>query len=897
MGGNVITQENDELTSGSRLGIYEILEPLGAGAMGQVYRARDSTLEREVAIKVLPRDLAANPERLGRFQREAKSLAALNNSNIAQIYAVDHIDDTHFLSLELVPGESLEDRLARGPLPLEDALRIGRDIAEGLEAAHEAGVVHRDLKPANVRVTAEGVAKLLDFGLAKPTEASLLGSDPESALTMDDGRLIGTPTYMAPEQVGGKPIDRRADIWAFGCVLYECLSGKRAFDADSLGSLFAAIATESVDVERLRAAPAPVRRLIERCLRKDPRQRLRDIGDARVVLEDVLAGRTGEQQTAPKTKRSPVNLLVGLLLTAVVGAAIGWAVAPRAAPVDDPRPHIRRYSIALPSPPRTLYLGTPSGLSPPLAISPNGQSVVFAARNPDGERRLYLRTAPDREVRPLEGTDGAASPFFAPDGKRVAFTRHGGVDLFQITLADGSVRPISHTAQTVRGVSWGENDMIVFALQDEGLFFTRSIGEERTRLTHLSEHERDHRWPQVLPGGKAVLFTAFMRGRFQPRILDLDSGEATPLPVQGSNATYLPSTDAKTTGFLVYLRGNELWAVRVDIASATTTGDPKRVVTGIQVSDLGNPNIAFSAAGVLVYEPARPPSPGKSLVWLDREGNQEPLHEGMGYEYPRLSPTEPKVVFANHTEMARHDIWTITFQDGLNRPTKITSGGNFVQPVWSSTGDALIFTSFARRNLWIMQPIGSEPRELLSRPSMQMPLEWSEDRVLFHEVAPGRGFDVLELNLETEEIREVIKTVASDQAAVLSPERKWIAYVSDETGRPKVYVRRYDPLGPKEAVSDGGGDEPVWSKDGRELFFRHGPALFVVRISEDGQPTGQPKKLFEGQFVDGFNDRANYDVTRDGKRFVMVDGGWGLTTGRLDIHLEFVQELERALPR
>ncbi|MHC4339704.1 MAG: protein kinase domain-containing protein [Planctomycetota bacterium] len=423
---------------GRTIAHYEITEKLGEGAMGEVYQATDTRLKRPVALKMLSHRFASDPDGVARLRREAEVLASLSHAHIGQIYGLEPANDSLVLVLELVEGPTLEDRLKRGPLPLERALRIAHQIAAALELAHERGIIHRDLKPANVKLTRERDVKVLDFGLAKGIRVS-----PNKTDLTADGAVIGTPAYMSPEQIEGRELDRRTDIWSFGCVLFEMLTGERAFAADSVGSLFARIATETVDLGRLADLPAPVRRLIERCVRKDPRTRLRDIGDARVELEDLLAGRADEPGPAagerPRRSRAGMFAMLALLIGGLAGGLLAAAFASE--PIGDPlRPS--RYSISLPPPPRTLLLDTRTGYAPPLAISPDGRKVVFAARDPKGGRRLYLHSADDGRLEPLWETEGAEFPFFSPDGKHVGYVFFGGEDLYRIALSDRSNQQI-----------------------------------------------------------------------------------------------------------------------------------------------------------------------------------------------------------------------------------------------------------------------------------------------------------------------------------------------------------------------------------------------------------------------------------------------------------------------
>lgn len=488
---------------------------------------------------------------------------------------------------------------------------------------------------------------------------------------------------------------------------------------------------------------------------------------------------------------------------------------------------------------------------------------------------------------------GAEAPFFSPDGRYLGFLGHGGDNIFRMLLADHSVRPLM-PSQTTRGASWGADDRIVYADAGSGLFRIAVSGGEPERLLATKEGESDYRWPQVLPDGRHVLFTASVRGLgLQARLLDLESGAVYPLDVLGVFARYV------TGGFLVYLRANVLWATRLDLDARRTVGDPVRVVDGVHVSDIGtNPHLAITDAGRLVYEPRRPPSPGRGLVWVDRAGEKTSIHDGMGYEFPRVSPDGRSILFANHKPDAKHDVCAFDLDRTL--VTQLTTDGDYIEPVWSPDGRSIVFSEFTHLKMFTMElSRGSAPRPLAHRLGWQYPLEWRfQDRLLLEEIRDGFGSDIVEYDVATGSAKPLLATTDGEEAGTVSPDGRWLAYVSDKSARREVYVRRYPELGREQRVSIDGGVEPAWSRDGRELFYRSGRSYYVVDVPESlGNPIGTPRKLFEGLFVEGFRGRANYDVSADGKKFVMVEGGWGLTANRLDVHLQFRQELEAALPR
>jgi serine/threonine-protein kinase len=869
---------------GESIAHYEVTDKLGEGAMGEVYRATDTRLNRGVAIKILSSRVAADPAIVSRLQREAEILASLSHAHIAQIYGIEQAGDSSLaLVLELVEGPTLADRLKSGPLPLALTLRVAHQMAAALESAHENGIIHRDLKPENVKLTSGGDVKVLDFGLAKGIEFDAT----KTGLTAD-GVVVGTPAYMSPEQVEGQELDRRTDIWSFGCVLYEMLAGCKAVPNKSLGSLFAAITVHDTDFEPLTDAPAQLRRMVRRCLRKDPRLRLRDIGDARVELEEMLAGWSEpvDQPKATAPRRGIALVAAALALGFAVGALLVKRDAPESA--EAPVAAVSRYSIAMRAGPTQLQLESPTSLAPPLAVSRDGRTVAFAAADGSGSRQLWVRAADAGNPVPVPGTEGLDWVCFAPDGKRVCITKNGGDTVRWVALASGTIAEIANTAG-VRGAAWGDDDRIVFAAFDQGLKQVAATGGKPEPLAKPAPNERDHRWPQMLPNGQDVLFTASMNdGRVEPRILTRATGEVTRIPVQGAAIGYLPG------GFLVYTRSHDLWAVRFDLAKRTIIGEPARVVAGIHTV-LGTPHVAVSPAGVLVYEPSRPPSPGAELVWVDRSGKTSSVARDKQFEFPRLSPSGTRIATAIHTATANHEIWIY----GTERRTgvKVTSGGNYIEPVWSPDEKTIAFAS-AKGNLYTQRLSDATAKQLVNRPGQQYPLAWlRKDLLIFEEVALGRGLDLLEMNPETGDVRSLLASNDNECAGTLSPDGKWLAYVSDATGSMEVYVRSYPELGLQEPVSTRGGTEPVWSPAGRELFFRNGRDVFVVTIGDKGRPDGEPAKLFDGPFVLGYHQRPAYDVAADGQRLLMIEKGLDLTTGRLDVYLQFEAALESALPR
>ncbi|MHC4450251.1 MAG: protein kinase domain-containing protein [Planctomycetota bacterium] len=699
--------------------------------------------------------------------------------------------------------------------------------------------------------------------------------------------MIGTPAYMSPEQVAGKPLDRRTDIWSFGCVLFEMLTGSKAFAGDSVGSLFAAIATENPQLDLVADAPPPVRQLIERCLRKDPRTRLRDIGDARIELEEIIAGRAETEPEGEPARRRPVLTGLALLVGGLVGALAMSQPTAKSEPTPEP---IAQYSIPLFPPPSTLHLDGPTGAASPLAIARDGRQVVFSAIDASGERLLYLRRAGDARPTKIQNTAGAEAPFFSFDGSQVGFYVSGGAKLRCVTLADSSVKDLFESI-VIRGSSWAADGSIVFADTDLGIRrLTMVDGKPHVEeITTVSAEEHHHRWPQILPDGEHVLFSVLLRNRsVEPRIVSLRTKKVVRIDLQGSLVRYLDG------GYLVYTKADHIWAVRFDLAAQEKVGDPVRVLSGIYVPQLGNPHVALNADGVLVYEPFRPPSPGRTLVWVERDGSKQVIASDRNYEFPRLSPDGSQLVFADHGKTNSHSICRINLLRKPYKSQQITTDGNYIEPTWSPKGDAIIFSEFRELNLWIMR-LGGVEKRLLDRVGWQYPCQWREGVLLFEE-STSRAGDLVEVrldNLSPSEPRVLLATIDDERGVQVSPDGRWMAYVSDRTARPEVYLRSYPEVGEPELVSADGGTEPLWSRDGSELFYRKGNVLFAVPI-EDGR-IGDPKPLFQGPYVEGFHARPNYDVSNDGKRFVMVDGGAGLTQRRLKIHLNLTREIEEKL--
>jgi len=818
------------LATGQTLSFYEILGPLGVGGMGEVWRARDTRLEREVAIKVLPEELADDEERLKRFEREAKTLATLHHANIASIFGIDQVGETSFISMELVAGEDLATRLARGPLPVGEAIETCRQIAEGLEAAHEAGVVHRDLKPANVRITPEGAVKILDFGLAKPMRpkagaGGTTAAESDSFLMTEEGLVLGTPTYMSPEQARGKPVDRRADVWAFGCVLYECLTGKRAFGGESIPDTLAGVLEREPDWSALPGAtPAHVRALLERSLVKDPRLRLRDVGEARIAL-----GAQSDESAAPSAaSRSRSLWLLPLGILAGFGSAL---LLDRGLRDGAPSPRIAR-TFEIPSPGiEEDGLGS--------AISPDGRTVATIA---DGHIRLHLlETA---EIRDLAGTDGVHLLTWSPASDALAY--RAGAALWRVDRDGGKPSRICELASGWvggAGLTWGAGDRIVFSVGGGSLFEVPARGGEARVLLAPGKGIAEHfHVPSFLPDGQSLVYA-----RHGPTGLDrievlVDGERKTILEVPGAR---LDGPCWSPTGHVVYQREFDsvgVWALPFSLERMEATGEPLLIVRGSS-----RPTV--SQDGALLHFVSRIHS-GDSLGWVDETGVVEPFgEERQQLEDPALAADGRRVVVTvgerDGKDIYVHDLergtWTRLTHDEVPKGTPRWAPGDRVvydESTWSGGTDA-------RRTA----ADGSGQPELLvedaATPSISADGRW----LVF-----VRQHDVFAQDLERGGAPlAVVDTPAKETRAVLSPDGRWIAYRSDTSGRMEIYVQPFPSGSGRWQVSSAGGNFPRWSPAGDRLFYveeheRGTASDRMMAVSVETEPElalGVPEPIFE----------------------------------------------------
>ena len=897
------------LETGKRVGVYEVTGELGAGAMGEVYRAHDSTLGRDVALKVLPDSFIADPDRLGRFQREAKVLASLNHPNIGGIYGLETSGDNQALVLELIDGPTLADRIADGPVPVDQAIAMVRQIAGALSAAHDAGVVHRDLKPANIKVRSDGTIKVLDFGLAKATEGGATGSESSDAATMtamtsQPGAIIGTAAYMSPEQARGEPVTKQADIWALGCVCYELLTGRRAFDGRTMSDTLASVLARESDMTLLPDdTPSALVKFITRCLEKEPTTRLRDSAEGMRQLDEQLAEPDADSHTPTSSGvavhflQRPVTMLASIMLAVVVGAGAVWALSSPA-----PVASVTRFEI----PVQGFWNAPPHQ---PLALSPDGRTLVYAAQNEDGDPLLYRRSLDEFEASPIRGTEFGTGPFFSPDGEWVGFFAFTDGLLKKVSLAGGP--PTTLTPVTLhRWGHWGPDGTIAVAHigEDPGVAIVSDAGGELRLIAPLPDDVQGFHAPHFLPDGSALLFTSFSSDR-APQIVvhDLETNEQKFL-VEGTSARMTP------TGHLLFTRDDSVWAVPFDVARRELTGEPAPVLEGVQQTGFGVARLALGRDGSLAYAPgAGPADLSTVLVRVDRDGTSTRVTEISGdARYPRFSPDGTQLAFAiaNGSNSASDaDVWVLDIARGAR--TRLTfENNNRFYPTWSPDGTQIAYANGAgaANRVMVTNADGSSEAEvLLDRSERQFPMSWAPDGsaiAMYRDAgADGRDIEVLPLDSDGTPV-PFLSTPFQDRGVSFSPNGRWLAYVSGESGQDEVYVRPYPGPGGEVIVSNGGGQEAVWGPDGTELFYRNGNQMMVVAVETEGTFVAQAtRSLFEGSFVldnaAGGGGNANYDIAPDGQSFMMVldERAVGAEVATpIRIVLNWVQELQDRVP-
>ncbi len=849
--------------TGTKLGSYEIIGPLGTGGMGEVYRARDTKLKRDVAIKVLPEAFSRDADRLARFQREAEVLASLNHPHIAAIYDLADLGNLRVLIMELVEGETIAERMARGPIPIRESLTIAKAVAEALEAAHEKGIIHRDLKPGNIQLTSDGNVKVLDFGLAKVSDAEGNPVNLATAATMltasVPGMIVGTAAYIPPDQAKGREADRTTDVWAFGCVLYEMLTGRPVFEGETVGEVLAEVFKADPDWNRLPAhTPDSIRRLLRRCLQKERRLRLHDIADARIEIEDAQKGEeTDRRNPVEVSSRRGERVIWGLMLAAAILFAVLSQFAARRTP---PVPEMR-VDVATPA---TTDAGS-------LALSSDGQRIVFSAIA-DGRSQLWLRSFDSGTARALAGTEGGISPFWSPDDRSIAFFSDS--KLKRIDLDSGTVRSLANVPN-VRGGTWNADGVILVGTILGPILRIPAAGGAAVPETHLDPQQASHRSPQFLPDGRHFLYRVTGSGS-GIYIGELGGAEMQHL-IDAEIAAYLPSQ------YLLFIRQATLFAQRFNPAQLALGGEPFPVAEQV----LGNA-LSVSNSGTIAY---RTGSAGgrRQLTWFDRSGKELGKLGGSGEGNaadPSISPDGRRLAFWRNLN-GRADIWLMELMRGTS--TRLTfEEGNKYGPIWSPDGSRIAFQSDPKGvfDLYWKSATGSGTEELLlTTPQSKTPTDWSSDGrfLLFRNGDSAAGHDLWALPVNGDRKPfPVIQTNFEERDGQFSPDAKWIAYQSDESGRFEIYLQPFSGPGDGEKVSgkwqvsSGGGAQVRWRSDGRELFYIAIDEQFMavpVRLDSNNHAAelGKAVPLFQTRVGGAVQDiqKQQYVVSPDGQRFLI----------------------------
>ena len=901
------------IESGQQLQQYRLVEKIGEGGMGVVWKAVDTTLDREVAIKFLPAAFANDSDRLERFDREARLLATLHHPNVASIFGMHEADGStgsvRFLAMEYVPGEDLAQRLESGPLPVEDAIDVAHQIATALEAAHEQGIVHRDLKPANVKLTPDGKVKVLDFGLAKALSvdgnnsgnvfASGSGGrsgDPDHSPTMTSagtraGMILGTVAYMSPEQARGKPVDKRSDVWSFGCVLYEMLTGRKAFDGETATDSIAAVVTREPAWAALpTATPPAVVRLLRRSLEKNPLDRLRDIGEARIVLKDPddeprPLERTASQEASGRRNAAAMWIIIAAALAgALLTAAVGWMLLR-----PEEEPPVRLSLIPPAEAPFHVSIQETSGV----ALSPGGDLLVYQGNPPDGERGLYVRPLDGSTVTRLENTEGAGSPFFSPDGKWLGFFTNG--KLLKIPIAGGNAVTIADPAARGAGVHWSDDGYVYYSPSFYDVVHRVPAGGGTPEpLTTLDTEAGDfgHWWPITLPGGRYMLYS-----RWQTTVddcsvwrYDLENGEEKRLLDQACAPHYVP------TGHLLFSRGSTIAAVGFDAGRGEPVGEPVLIIDDAFIDPAnGWSTLSIAGDGTLAYVRQELFGTRSTPVWVDMKGAMTPVsNERRDHRSVRISP-DGRYLALHVRDRTKDDIWIHDIERGSAR--RFTVDGTNNNPVWTPDGSRLVFASL--RNgpydlYW--KPLDESEKEslLVAGPRDKTAYEWTADgRTLLYSVdSPVTNQDIWAHSEEGQ--AAVLQDDEDEDGPRLSRDGRWLSYSSDESGRPEVYVQSWPVGGGRWQISTDGGNDPLWAPDGETLYYWKDDGVFAVDVeTAGGVRAGRPRRLFGKEELRGLI--WSYDLHPDGDRFVVLRSELA-STSPIEIVINWFDELEERVP-
>jgi Tol biopolymer transport system component/predicted Ser/Thr protein kinase len=885
------------LSPGSRLGPYEVLAPLGAGGMGEVYKAKDTRLDRTVAVKVLPQHLSESSDVRQRFEREAKTISSLSHPHICALYDVGNQDGVEYLVMEYLEGETLAERLLKGSLPTEQTLRYGIEMADALDKAHRQGIVHRDLKPGNVMLAKSGV-KLLDFGLAKVVAPVSQQSGLTALATMahgqnltQEGTILGTFQYMAPEQLEGREADVRTDIFAFGAVLYEMATGRKAFSGSSQASLISAIMKEEpAPLSAIQPmTPPALDRIVKTCLAKDPEERWQSAHDIKSELAWIAQAGSQAGVAAPvvasrRRKDRVAWGVAGLLAGALLAAVATWSLL--ASRPAAPRPVTR---VAVPIPAGDSFLTDNYST---VAISPDGRRVVYVGRRLD-KRQLFLRSLDATEAAPIAGTDGAYSPFFSPDGHWAGFWADGKIK--KVSLAGGVPVTICECGVSDRmlGATWGPDDAIVFSQKwAGGLFRVPAAGGAAQPVTKISAkgENRGHIWPEFLPGGKAVLFTVFTGGSLEDYAIaveSLGSGQQKTLIKGGTFGRYAAS------GHILYARAGTLFAAPFDSSRLEVTGAAFPVAEGVFENTNGGAGFAVSANGTLLYATGGILLPERSLLWVDRQGTASPVTKiKRPFSNARLSPDGKRVALT--VEAETYDEWILDLErDSL---TRLSFGKDDGAPVWSPDGKRVVYRSSqaGAYNLYARASDGSGSEErLTSDQDASTAMSFTPDGKLLVLVRVREGVPEVWIHPfeKGSSPSPFLQGPFRHDEAALSPDGRWMAYTSNESGKVEVYVTAFPGPGGKWQISTEGGKTPLWAPNSRELFYRKDKKFMRVAVTTAPSfSASRPELLFEG-------DYEGWDIAPDGKRFLMVkDEAAESAPKHLNLVLDWFQDLKLRAP-